>query len=409
MWAYRLYLLFIVSFFLHMTARIPILAPVRFDFLLVIAITALIIFGKKKSSPDLKGDYGSTAKILVGILVYVIITLPVVRWPGSVLSMGFPSLIKAMVFFFFTISIINTEQRLKTFIVVFMGCQVFRVLEPLYLHQTTGYWGSSTYMVTEMMNRLSGSPYDVVNANGLAFVIVSVIPFLHYNAINSSGKYKFLYFIILPLLLYAMILTASRTGIITLAVVFLVILWKSKKKALYLAVALIAIAVIYPNLSQLQKERYLSITRDDVRGASTASGRVSGIKRDFIVIMERPLFGHGVGTSLEANSNVVGVYLRAHNLYTEIMQELGMIGLILFLMFIKKIIYNFKYSKDCVESKQEEFPYLYNITNAMQAWLLMNIVFSFASYGLTSYEWYLFGGLSVVLRRLSEKTKVPDE
>ncbi len=32
----------------------------------------------------------------------------------------------------------------------------------------------------------------------------------------------------------------------------------------------------------------------------------------------------------------------------------------------------------------------------------MNVVFSFASYGLSSYEWYLFGGLSVVLQRLAE-------
>ena len=31
----------------------------------------------------------------------------------------------------------------------------------------------------------------------------------------------------------------------------------------------------------------------------------------------------------------------------------------------------------------------------------MNILFSFASYGLSSYEWYLFGGLIVVTKRLA--------
>lgn len=40
----------------------------------------------------------------------------------------------------------------------------------------------------------------------------------------------------------------------------------------------------------------------------------------------------------------------------------------------------------------------------MQVWLLMNILFSFASYGLSSYEWYLFGGLSVVTARLAKST-----
>ena len=40
--------------------------------------------------------------------------------------------------------------------------------------------------------------------------------------------------------------------------------------------------------------------------------------------------------------------------------------------------------------------YLVYLVNSMQVWLFMNLIFSFASYGLSSYEWYLFGGLSVV-------------
>jgi hypothetical protein len=36
----------------------------------------------------------------------------------------------------------------------------------------------------------------------------------------------------------------------------------------------------------------------------------------------------------------------------------------------------------------------------MQVWLVMNLVESFASYGLSSYEWYLFAGLSIVMQRI---------
>ena len=32
------------------------------------------------------------------------------------------------------------------------------------------------------MERLSGAPYDIVNPNGLAFIIVSVLPFYYYYA-----------------------------------------------------------------------------------------------------------------------------------------------------------------------------------------------------------------------------------
>jgi hypothetical protein len=32
---------------------------------------------------------------------------------------------------------------------------------------------------------------------------------------------------------------------------------------------------------------------------------------------------------------------------------------------------------------------------------MMNFLFSFASYGLSSYEWYLLGGFSVAMQKLS--------
>src|SRR5690606_42071421 len=46
----------------------------------------------------------------------------------------------------FTALTIDTEKRLKWFIAVFVFCQIFRVLEPLYLNITQGYWGSATHL-----------------------------------------------------------------------------------------------------------------------------------------------------------------------------------------------------------------------------------------------------------------------
>jgi len=43
---------------------------------------------------------------------------------------------------------------------------------------------------------------------------------------------------------------------------------------------------------------------------------------------------------------------------------------------------------------------LVRLLDATQVWLILNLVFSLASYGLNSYEWYLLGAFSVVMRRL---------
>jgi len=167
---YRLYLLFIISFFLHLPERIPLLGMLKFDVVLIALIFILLILSKTRH--DSERNESNTSKILKILMLYVIISLPLVRWPGSVLRAGIPNFIKVVIFFYFTVSLITTEERLKKFISLFIVCQTFRVIEPLYLHITNGYWGSATSMGSgEIMERLSGAPHDVVNPNGLAFVI----------------------------------------------------------------------------------------------------------------------------------------------------------------------------------------------------------------------------------------------
>ena len=156
-------------------------------------------------------------------------------------------------------------------------------------------------------------------------------------------------------------------------------------------------------MGQIQKERYLSLVQNDVRGAATAQGRINGLISNFKVAINRPIVGYGLGTSREANYNVMGGYAQpSHNLYVEIFQELGLIGLIIFLIYIKAIITNVLVALKKLKETSQEDSFLISFTNAMQVWLLMNILFSLASYGLSSYEWYLFGGLSVVIKRFSE-------
>ena len=66
----------------------------------------------------------------------------------------------------------------------------------------------------------------------------------------------------------------------------------------------------------------------------TAEQRITGLIGDFKVSLRRPVFGHGLGTSREANANFRGEDLPSHNLYTEVAEELGYVGLMLLLALI---------------------------------------------------------------------------
>lgn len=395
--ALNLYLVFIVSWFLHIGSRISFFGIIRFDLLLV-CILISIAFSEVSTSNNFKTKTDTLIRVLI---IYAIITIPFVQWPGSVLSKGIPEFIKAIVFYYFTVLFIKTEADLKKVIFFFVSCQLWRTLEPLYLHFTEGYWGSYASMSNwEYLDRLSGAPSDVVNPNGLAFIICTVLPFLYFMA-KLSWINRLSFIIFTPLCLYALILTGSRTGILGAIVIFFGIIVKARRKFIIILCGVAILLIGFPLLNPDTQDRYLSIIGMGDKNEGTAEGRLTGVESNFTVAMRRPIFGHGLGTSREANANFAGEDKPAHNLYAEVAQELGGVGLIIFLLFLKSIYTAFAQCKQaCIHAKNTN-SFITSVIDAMQVWLWLNIIFSFASYGLNSFEWYLLGGFSVVVQRLT--------
>jgi hypothetical protein len=404
---FKLYLLFMASWFLRFPDRIPFLGVIRFDLILVITITTLIIFEVRRD--EINKIRTDTDRTLIILIIYIILTIPLVQWPGSVVRFGIPNYIKGVVFFFFTVYLVNSEKKLKILIGTFLACQSFRIFEPLYLHITEGYWGSKAMMSNwEFINRLSGAPHDIINPNGLAFVIVSVIPFFYYLA-SLSWKNKIIFLLTIPPCIYALVLTESRSGIIVLIAIYAGVVLKSRKKTLLTVIGIVCAVMLFVRLPAETRERYMSIIDPTTKHSDTARGRIEGMKQSFGIALERPLVGHGVGTNGEATWNVRQWTSISHILYGEVAIELGYLGLIIFLFFMKSIVINSMEAMRIIKGRIEENQTLLAIGNAVQIYLLMNIVFSLASYGLSGYVWYLIGGLVVVLRNLAEASYDPDE
>jgi O-antigen ligase len=393
---YGLYLLFICSWFLHLTARVEVLGALRFDMLLVVVLM-LCSFGATDDPPAASSPLSKVLWILVG---YALLTIPFVEWPGSVMSTGFPAFFRAFVFFYLTLAFVRTPERLRVTVCVFLACQTFRILEPLYLHLTDGYWGSYASMDNwEQMDRLSGAPSDVVNPNGLAFVILTTLPLLHYLLSGQAAR-RLLYFLLLPALIYTLLLTGSRSGLVGLAAILLLIWWKSPRKVLLACLLTAGVAIVMPLLSADMRDRYTSIWDSHTKNSGSAEGRWEGVQRDFRVAMRRPLFGHGLGTSREANANFGDHDQPSHSLYVEIAQELGGLGLVIFMAFVWVLASTLRtVTRQLREAYAAEI-YEVKLVAGLQVWLGMNLLFSFAAFGLSGYEWYFAAGLTVVLERL---------
>ncbi len=397
------YSAFLFEFFIHLSARIPGLGVLRPTLLLVLIIFCLLLSQQKILQKREKSETAASLKIL---LIYLAISLPFVTFPGSVLKANLSFFVKAIVFFYFTVAIVDTPARLKSFLKIFVGCQIFRVIEPLYLNITTGYWGDSTYMGEgEFANRLAGAPSDVINPNELGFIIATIVPFLHFLLFPRGAFKKLVYFTLMATLLYALILTMSRGAFLALLVVGFMVFKESNKKAVLIVVVMIVAAMSWSVMSPVQKDRYLSLVSSDAAASAGVEGRFRGVEREFELGFRRPIFGHGLGTTPEAKFQFTGKRQASHSLYAELLIEIGAIGMILFLRFLFSIYKNLSVLKKTIPQNQFESNQMLKVVLSL---FFMYLVYSTNYWGLSQNYWYLLAGLSVALIQIIKRQQGRD-
>lgn len=404
---FGIYIYFLIDFFLHLSARIPGYGQLRPTLLLVMIITCMLIAQRQRFSGRGKEPVFQAIYLLLG---YIVFSLPLVEFPGSVVKNNLPEFVKAIVFLFFTAQVVDSEKRLKIFLAVFVGCQVFRVLEPLFMHLTTGYWGDRTYIGGgEFAGRLAGAPADVVNPNGLGFVLVTAIPFLHFLLFSGRWKAKLLYLALMPCLLYALILTMSRGAFLALLVVAWMVFKESSHKLMLILVAIGIAMGSWTVMSPIQKERYISLVSSDTQQSKGVDGRFHLIMIEFKLGLERPFVGHGLGTTPESKFHSLGFRQASHNMYGELIIELGLIGAAIFLLFIARIYYRLRDNRILLQASLdtgEKLDFYKKLNRAILAVFWMYVLYSLNYYGLSQYYWYLLGGLAVAFgRTLESKVK----
>ena len=404
--AFYLFCAFIVSYFGRLTQRIPLLGTLHFDLVLAIATALAIAFAKQQRRPGAPERLDPVSRQLWILLVYIVVTIPFVEWPGSVLH-NLENYTKSLCFFFFVVATVDTTRKLATLLAVYTATQLWRVLEPLYLHLTQGYWGSYTSLGNwEYMDRLSGSPYDTINPNGLGFVIIMSLPMLQFLLQPNTPARRALWSLIAAAMCYALVLSASRSSFLAFLFLVLFVIWRSKQRAAWLTAATVVAVISLSLMSTLQRERYVSIFSSNAPGAATAQGRITGVIEDFKLSLRRPLFGHGLGTSRETNANFRGEDLPSHNLYTEAAEEIGYIGLGLLLALLWSFLRACWNAQQIVRAAPTDDPrlvYLHRVAEALLVVVAVDLFFSFASFGLTEPYWYFIGGLSVVTSDLAAR------
>lgn len=179
--------------------------------------------------------------------------------------------------------------------------------------------------------------YDNPNYLGLIGILIIFMCLLAYG-ISREERY-FIY----PMAFIPIInLSKGRASMLALTVALIVfILWKiiSKYKAGYYAFfalvigGLMIVTLAYPVIDSLAESKGWDQEKIQTIGSKLYSNRETLWVESIEISKEKPILGHGIGTTLESVTQTEKD-LSTHNIYVQIFLESGIVGVLLFLTFL---------------------------------------------------------------------------
>ena len=282
--------------------------------------TYLVFAGKKNRISPIEFP---VLVCILGILFLGMLSIPFSVWPRYSLEFALNFLLGNVLFFYIVANTLTTIGRMrKTVYGLLIAVAVLSIIA------LTGQVGVS---------RISAS--QTYDPNDIAAVLLCMLPFAVFGFFEEKGIKKILLLLGVGLMIATVIFTYSRGGFIGILVVGGVILLRTLKtnKLLtgFIFIALIAVFSIVIPSNYWERMETIVEPADDYNVSSPA-GRIEIWKKGLQFMIENPVTGVGIGSFATAeglsHKNIGGKWSAAHNSFVQIGGELGVGGLILFIL-----------------------------------------------------------------------------
>jgi len=329
------------------------------------------------------------------ILVWTIVGLPFSQWPGGSLGLLLDLFIKALAVFWLVANLVDTLPRLRGMV------QTLTVLTVTLALVGISNYLSGVFGPTQDVRIVGYDAGLTRNPNDLALMINLILPMTVALLLSSSGLAAQV-LIALGVLVQAIavVLTFSRAGFLTLATtlgLFGVRLVRRPSRGLVFAALALGLLGL-PFLPQGYADRLLTIGSVDADPTGSAQARWSGTVAAFEHSVEHPLMGAGLGMNiLVLNESVGATWRSVHNTYLEYAVDLGMPGLILFVLLLRSCW------RSVSASRKAANPETSQLAEGIEISLLAFSVAAFFHPAAYEFYFYFVAGLAVASRVVSER------
>ncbi len=342
-------------------------------------------------------------KAILALTAIAILTIPIAKDPAMAWENFNDTFIKAILIFIVMVNVIRTRARLMG--MIWLSLSIGVVLSYLAIGMySRGEMNVEGYRVSVQIGGMFQNP------NEMSLHLIMMIPLaITLGLATKSALMKFVYLATTIFLLSANMVTFSRGGFLGLLGAAAVMVWKLGRKN---RIGVTAFSIVFGTVITLLAPgnyglRVLSIFIPGLDSVGSSSQRSELLERSIIVSLRNP-WGIGIG-----NFSIVGIHnLVSHNAFTQVSAELGVLGLIAYLIFIISPFRKLS-AIERTQFEKDETDWFFYLAIGLQASIVAYLIGSF--FASVAYNWFIYYliAYAVAFRRiyqiekqLSEEVKI---
>jgi hypothetical protein len=301
--------------------------------------------------------------------------------------------IKLLVFYVLIVLVVHDEQSLKRLVFGFLA-----VLAIYMLHSLKEYFGGR-HVYRMGIPRLIGVDTTLGDPNSFGATIVYSLPFLvPFWRCQPSRAVRWFLGGYAALAVICIGLTGSRSSFVGLILWAVAMIAKSRWRGRLGLLAFLCTPILWAALPSNLQTRFETIVHPEVgpeNAKVSGEGRLMGLLTGLELWGQYPATGCGPGVWIPATGNTI----ESHNLYGQLVGEMGTLGLVTFVAVLLCFRSNLRWIRRTYREHPEwGHDFLYHLAGAVGWGILLLLFEGNFGHNLFRYSWLWYGGFLVIAR-----------
>jgi probable O-glycosylation ligase (exosortase A-associated) len=379
----------------------PVLAPLR-PALVAATVAVIGLFVHRVARREPLTIFPREMWLATCLAAWVIITLPLSLWPGGSVAFLLDLYLKSLAIFWLLPNAVNTPSRLRR-----LAWALSLMSVPLALTALRNFFSGEFMLGARGVTRILG--YDAPltqNPNDQALMLNLLLP-LGVGLFLSRPRpvFRVILAAAIALDVAGIIVTFSRAGFLTLVAIAIAYAWKLRRRPerRWLLAALLIGLLCLPLAPAGYKQRLATVMNTAADPTGSAQARRADTFAALRWVADNPVVGAGIGQDTLAMNLERGPRWKAmHNVYLEYAVELGLPGLVLYLLLMGSCLH----TTASVERRARHDPALAGLIHLAGAIRISLIAFAVGGFfHPVAYHFYFYymAGLAVALKAAGDE------